>query len=225
MPMPNGLTGKASNSMSASGQTRHALAVKRCPLLPEHQTSIVLPADDPVIANRVRPHDAPVHVQLCGRVPRHVNRGFRHPRGRCFVGLSACGSTFANGEQHAAVVAGGPAWAPRHRRPKLPRSCTVRPATRAGSWRRLLRYHCRMSDYARSVDRCRAARHTYLQDPDPGGNDRHPRDTCRGRLRHSRRLRPPGIERRLSTARATSSKSSNLSPAMSAMGQKTTSEP
>jgi len=40
-------------------------------------------------------------------VPGHVDRGFRHPRSRRFVGLSACGSAFANGEQHAAVVACG----------------------------------------------------------------------------------------------------------------------
>jgi len=44
---------------------------------------------------------------MCGRVPGHVDRGFRHPRSRRFVGLSACGSAFANGAQHTAMVACG----------------------------------------------------------------------------------------------------------------------
>jgi hypothetical protein len=111
------------------------------------------------------------------------------------------------------VVACDPAWVPCRQRPKLSRSRAARPAKGPGPGRGFLRHHCHLTDYAGSIDWCRAARQTYLQDPDLGDDDRHPRDICRGRLRHSHRLRPPRVERL-----------SSLSPAMSALGQKQTSE-
>jgi len=58
----------------------------------------------------------------CSRVLRHAGRGFRHPRGRRFVGLCACGSASANGGPRT-VVAGGPARASCHQRPRRPCSC------------------------------------------------------------------------------------------------------
>src|SRR5215472_3686225 len=114
--------------------------------------------------------------------------------------LGACGSAFANGEQHAGVVARGPARVPSRRRPKLSRSRTGRPAEGARSGCGFLRHRCHVTDNAGSIDWRRAAFETYLQDPDLGDDDRYPRYLCCKRLRHSHRLRPFGIERRLSTA-------------------------
>jgi hypothetical protein len=67
---------------------------------------------------------------MCDTLLYHVDRGFRNPRGRRFVGLGARGSaSAAKHSRDATLAAGGAAWASRHRRSLLPCSRAARPAT------------------------------------------------------------------------------------------------